>query len=193
MTVAPVAILVRRRADFPAALFAGGVAAQLLLALTLGWHPANHRYLVVSACLGWAGVSLLTVPQRRRWASLAMAVLLAICAVLVPFSVVRSPERLALGFRDRDALLSGFARQMIARAKTWKQNGELPVVLTAGQAPVFHLYEQLRPDLISIPELSEQARERGANAVLAVDLDYEVLGANSGMLMVAASGTAVVV
>ena len=33
----------------------------------------------------------------------------------------------------------------------------------------------------------------GANAVIGVDIDYEVLGANNGMLMVSASGTAVVV
>ena len=33
----------------------------------------------------------------------------------------------------------------------------------------------------------------GANAVIGVDIDYEVLGADNGMLMVTASGTAVVV
>jgi Putative heavy-metal-binding len=32
----------------------------------------------------------------------------------------------------------------------------------------------------------------GANAVIGIDLDYEVLGQNSGMLMAAVSGTAVV-
>jgi uncharacterized protein YbjQ (UPF0145 family) len=32
----------------------------------------------------------------------------------------------------------------------------------------------------------------GANAVVGVDLDYEVLGQGNGMLMVSASGTAVV-
>ncbi len=45
----------------------------------------------------------------------------------------------------------------------------------------------------ALGELSQRAAERGANAVLAVDVDYEVLGANNGMLMVSASGTAVVV
>ena len=39
--------------------------------------------------------------------------------------------------------------------------------------------------------LVAQARELGADAVLGIDLDYEVLGANGGMLMVSASGTAV--
>jgi hypothetical protein len=37
------------------------------------------------------------------------------------------------------------------------------------------------------------AQELGANAVVGVDLDYEVLGEKNGMLMVSASGTAVVV
>ncbi len=46
---------------------------------------------------------------------------------------------------------------------------------------------------IAIAELQEKAGQLGANAVVGVDLDYEVLGAGNGMLMVSASGTAVVV
>ena len=45
----------------------------------------------------------------------------------------------------------------------------------------------------SIREMQERAAALGANAVVGVDLDYEVLGAGNGMLMVTASGTAVVV
>ena len=44
----------------------------------------------------------------------------------------------------------------------------------------------------ALAELEQHAAERGANAVVGVDIDYEVLGANNGMLMVTASGTAVV-
>ncbi|HET6201782.1 MAG TPA: heavy metal-binding domain-containing protein [Planctomycetota bacterium] len=43
----------------------------------------------------------------------------------------------------------------------------------------------------ALDELAERAAELGANAVVGVDLDYEVLGAGNGMLMVSASGTAV--
>jgi uncharacterized protein YbjQ (UPF0145 family) len=43
----------------------------------------------------------------------------------------------------------------------------------------------------AIEELQAEAAARGANAVVAVDLDYEVIGANGSMLMVSASGTAV--
>lgn len=44
---------------------------------------------------------------------------------------------------------------------------------------------------IAIEEMTEQARKLGANAVVGVDLDYEVLGQTNGMLMVSATGTAV--
>lgn len=44
----------------------------------------------------------------------------------------------------------------------------------------------------ALAELEQRAADIGANAVVGVDIDYEVLGANNGMLMVTASGTAVV-
>ncbi|HEY3375797.1 MAG TPA: heavy metal-binding domain-containing protein [Candidatus Aquicultor sp.] len=44
---------------------------------------------------------------------------------------------------------------------------------------------------IAIQEMSDNAASLGADAVVGVDLDYEVLGQNQGMLMVTASGTAV--
>jgi uncharacterized protein YbjQ (UPF0145 family) len=39
--------------------------------------------------------------------------------------------------------------------------------------------------------MEQRARALGADAVVGVDVDYEVLGSNNGMLMVTASGTAV--
>ena len=45
----------------------------------------------------------------------------------------------------------------------------------------------------ALRELEERARMKGANAVVGIDVDYEVLGADNGMLMVTASGTAVTV
>ena len=47
---------------------------------------------------------------------------------------------------------------------------------------------------IAVSEMIEQARALGANAVVGVDLDYETIGGGGGnMLMVSASGTAVLV
>jgi uncharacterized protein YbjQ (UPF0145 family) len=45
---------------------------------------------------------------------------------------------------------------------------------------------------VALNEMKQKAAALGANAVIGVDLDYEVLGQNNGMLMVSASGTAVV-
>lgn len=49
---------------------------------------------------------------------------------------------------------------------------------------------QAREDAIN--EMSQRAAAMGATAVLGVDIDYEVLGSANDMLMVTASGTAVV-
>ena len=45
----------------------------------------------------------------------------------------------------------------------------------------------------ALKELEERAYQKGANAIVGIDVDYEVLGADNGMLMVTVSGTAVVV
>ena len=43
----------------------------------------------------------------------------------------------------------------------------------------------------ALKELEERARSMGADAVVGIDIDYEVLGEGGGMLMVTAYGTAV--
>ena len=45
----------------------------------------------------------------------------------------------------------------------------------------------------SMQEMLDRAKEMGANAVVGIDIDYETIGANNSMLMVATSGTAVVI
>ena len=43
----------------------------------------------------------------------------------------------------------------------------------------------------AMDEMADRAARLGADAVVGIDIDYEVLGENNGMLMVTASGTAV--
>ena len=45
----------------------------------------------------------------------------------------------------------------------------------------------------SMKEMEDRAREMGANAIVGIDIDYETIGGNNSMLMVATSGTAVVI
>jgi uncharacterized protein YbjQ (UPF0145 family) len=43
----------------------------------------------------------------------------------------------------------------------------------------------------AVQEMMAEAKSRGADAIVGVDLDYEVIGKEGSMLMVSASGTAV--
>ena len=43
----------------------------------------------------------------------------------------------------------------------------------------------------ALAEMVARARELGADAVVGVDIDYETLGSDNGMMMVSATGTAV--
>jgi uncharacterized protein YbjQ (UPF0145 family) len=45
----------------------------------------------------------------------------------------------------------------------------------------------------ALSEMMNRASSLGANAIVGVDIDYEVLGQGNNMLMVTASGTAVIV
>jgi uncharacterized protein YbjQ (UPF0145 family) len=45
----------------------------------------------------------------------------------------------------------------------------------------------------SLREMMERAQTMGANAIVGIDIDYETIGSNGSMLMVATSGTAVVI
>ena len=51
--------------------------------------------------------------------------------------------------------------------------------------------ELIRAREQAMQEMAQRAHQMGADAVVGVDVDYEVLGTNNGMLMVTASGTAV--
>ena len=74
---------------------------------------------------------------------------------------------------------------------TTKSSSALPVLVVGGGigrvAAALALARQA-----ALQEMQEQAQKLGANAVVGVDLDFEVLGQGNGMLMVSASGTAVV-
>lgn len=56
-------------------------------------------------------------------------------------------------------------------------------------------YEQVLREAkdTSLQEMMNRAQSMGANAVVGIDIDYETIGANGSMLMVATSGTAVVI
>ena len=64
--------------------------------------------------------------------------------------------------------------------------------IVGGRAAAYEK-ELRRAREVAMQEMTASAVEQGANAVVGVDLDYEVLGQNNGMLMVSVSGTAVII
>ncbi|WP_425807184.1 heavy metal-binding domain-containing protein [Desulfitobacterium sp. Sab5] len=56
-------------------------------------------------------------------------------------------------------------------------------------------YEEKLQDAreVAMQEIQQRALRLGANAIVGIDLDYEVIGQNGSMLMVSVSGTAVTV
>ncbi len=61
--------------------------------------------------------------------------------------------------------------------------------IVGGRAEAYE-HELQKAKNIALEEMTAQAKQLGANAILAVDLDYETIG--NSMLMVSAAGTAVV-
>ncbi|AKK07601.1 heavy metal-binding domain-containing protein [Corynebacterium testudinoris] len=53
--------------------------------------------------------------------------------------------------------------------------------------------EAFRARESALSEMVQRAQELGANAVIGVDVDYQVMGADNGMMMVSATGTAVTI
>jgi len=62
------------------------------------------------------------------------------------------------------------------------------------ESPTDYFMQKVREAKDSaLAELQQRAAQKGANAIVGIDLDYETVGANGGMLMVTVSGTAVVI
>ena len=51
--------------------------------------------------------------------------------------------------------------------------------------------EMARARQIAFKDMEAEARKLGANGILGIDIDYEVVGAQGAMMMVSVSGTAV--
>ena len=71
--------------------------------------------------------------------------------------------------------------------------------ITAGLANIFggragsYEEELIAARETAMMEMQQRAFEIGANAIVGIDIDYEVLGTANDMLMVTTSGTAVVI
>lgn len=82
--------------------------------------------------------------------------------------------------------------EAILGANILKDFGAVFRDITGGRASKYE-EELIKAKEIAMREMVEEAQALGANAILGIDLDYETVGSGGSMLMVSASGTAVVV
>lgn len=104
--------------------------------------------------------------------------------VVTTDSVADRPTRRSLGLVSGEAILgANIFRDLFAGIRD----------IVGGRSAAYER-ELREAKRIAIEEMVQQAQEMGANAVVGVDLDYETIsvGSGGGMLMVSASGTAVV-
>lgn len=81
--------------------------------------------------------------------------------------------------------------EIIFGANAWRDLIAQVVDIVGGRNEKYEeVFEAARQQ--ALDALAEKARKRGANAVLNIRFDYQVLGEKNGMLMVAATGTAVI-
>lgn len=78
---------------------------------------------------------------------------------------------------------------VIEYCKIWKAASNLLLKLRSGA----YEGELIEAREAALKEMEKRAAALGANAVIGVDIDYEVLGQGGNMLMVTASGTAVII
>ena len=65
-----------------------------------------------------------------------------------------------------------------------------PIIFTGGRSAVYEeVLKKAKEE--AIHEMKQEAKKLGANAIIGIDIDYEMIG--TGMLMVAVSGTAVII
>ena len=80
--------------------------------------------------------------------------------------------------------------EAILGASFIKDLGALVRDITGGRAEKYEAELRKAKD-IALDEMTVQAQELGADAILSIDLDYETIGSGGSMLMVSVSGTAV--
>ena len=99
---------------------------------------------------------------------------------------VRGPRHLAV--EDLHAV----RRQLLVKLVEPSAPAAAGVAIVGGRAASYER-EMNKARETALDELEDWADELGANAIVGIDLDYESFGQANGMIMVSATGTAVII
>ena len=173
-------LALRRRWDFAAQMLTVAAVSFAMVAGTVGWSPANLRYLVAPFAFGWCGLVAWVGEKNfsRAWSILTVAAWL--CTVLtIAFAVSKPPDRLLAAWRAPRELLVPMQRTLVPELDALAAGGRLPVLLcTEPRQDIFDVYDRLRGGVVVVSDLDaatfarlEDRYHRGQYVVLAMGRD----------------------
>ena len=158
----PLGLAWRRRWDVTAQLLAVAAVSFALVAFTVGWSPANLRYLVAPFAFGWCGLVAWLYVGGRSWMKAVLAVVALVSVVLtVGFAVSKPFDQLLTVLRSPREMLTPQQRGFVPELDALTGEGRLPVVLYAGpRAFIFDAYDRLRAGIVPVSTLDPITFER---------------------------------
>ena len=177
---APLGLAWRRRWDLTAQLLTVAALSFALVAFTVGWSPANLRYLVAPFAFGWCGLAAWVSASNRPSLKTTLACLAWVSAVLtVGFAVSKPLDRLSTVLRSPRELLTPQQRGFVPELDTLAAEGRLPVLMySAPRTDLFDVYDRLRGGVVVVSELDaatfgrvESQYHKGEYVVLAMSRD----------------------
>ena len=176
----PLALVWRRRWDMTTQLLTVAALSFALVAGTVGWSPANLRYMVAPFAFGWCGLVAWIGGAGRPWMKTALACAALVSIVLtVAFAVSKPLDRLPTLLRAPRELLTAQQRGFVPELDALAAEGKLPVLLySAPRTNLFDVYDRLRAGVVVVSALDaatfarlEDHYHKGQYVVLAMSRD----------------------
>ena len=176
----PLGLAWRRRWDLAAQLLAVAAVSFVLVAFTVGWSPANLRYLVAPFAFGWCGLAAWICAANRPWLTAAATGAALVSTVLtIEFAASKPRDQFLTVLRSPRSLLTKQQQAFVPELDTLAAEGKLPVLLySAPRTDLFDVYDRLRAGVVVISDLNadtfarmEGRFHKGQYIVLAMSRD----------------------
>lgn len=173
-------LALRRRWDLAAQLLTVAAISFALVAVTVGWSPANLRYLVAPFAFGWCGLVAWVCGAQYPGARPFLTAAAWISTVLtIAFAVSKPPDRLLAAWRAPRELLIPMQRTLVPELDALAAGKRFPVLLySAPRMDVFDVYDRLRDGVVVVSDLDpatfarlEGQYHKGQYTVLAMGRD----------------------
>ena len=174
------ALVWRRRWDVTAQLFTVAAVTFALVVGTVGWSPANLRYMVAPFAFGWCGLAAWIGSAKSAWPKIACtAAALVSVALTVAFASSKPLDRFLTVLHAPRTLLTEQEQSFVPELDTLAAEGKLPVLLYSGpRTNLFDVYDRLRDGVMVVSDLDaatfarlEERYHKGAYVVLALSRD----------------------